>query len=332
MPDQVAGINARFALYNEAAYNTALVAPEGWKLYLRSFGLRPRQNRIDSQILLGVRSRSRPTAGNKTVEGDLVTEIAAESIGPLLRHAMGDYDVDGGDPYTHTLGLGDLPAGMLLEKDHGSVISGSGRFERYSGCKIGKMSLVFPQEGYPLATFSVVGAAMTPQAAILDASGTPWDPGHASFSAFEGTMEEGGSAIATVTAAKIDLDNDLDDSSYAYGGAGIRRRLKEGFATVSGELTALFEDYSLLTKAIAGTETSLKVVLQRGTGAGSDGNEYIEFLVQQMLYEMTSAPIEGPRGLQVTLPFKGYASEDLEDPGLIVTIKNAVPSIFTAAS
>lgn len=332
MSDQVAGIKGRFALYNEAAYNQALVAPEGWKLYLRSFGLKPRQNRLDSQILNGVRARSRPTAGNITVDGDLVTEIAAESIGPILRHALGDYDVDGGGPYTHTLRIGDLPPGMLLEKDHGDVITGSGRFERYSGSRVSKAIFNFPQEGFPLATFSILGAKMTPAAAILDASGVPWDAGHVSFSAFEGSLEEGGAPLAVVKACRIELDNDLDDSSYVWGGAGVRRRAKEGYATVSGELTALFEDYSLLTKAIEGTETSLKVILSRGSGNGSDENEYIDFFVRQMLYELTSAPIEGPRGLEVTLPFKGYASEDLSEPGLDITIKNEVPSIFEAAS
>jgi len=101
--------------------------------------------------------------------------------------------------------------------------------------------------------------------------------------------------------------------------------LPEGFSTVSGTITALFESDALLTKAINGTESSLKIALSRGTGLGSAGNEYMELFVQQLQFERTSAPIEGPNGLLLTMPFQAYISGSTS--ALQAVVKNTVSSI-----
>lgn len=320
---QARGIDTIIGLYDESTYGVDPGAPDAQKLYVKNFKVASKQNLIDSETLNGQRSRSRPTAGNIDLDGDFEVELAAESMGTLLKHTLGSNVTTGAGPYTHTIKIGNLPVGMVLEKDHGSTISGAGRYEKFNGSRIAKASFDFQNEGYINAAFSVKGRSSTLGSAPLDATYT--DNGHTPFSIFEGVLQEGGGTSAIVKAAKIDLDNDLDDSLYAIGGAGLRRALPEGFATISGEITALFEDAVLLNKAINGTQSSLKVTLSRGTGLGSAGNEFMEFTVTNLLYERSSPPIEGPKGILVTLGLKGFRVTT--DNGFQIVIKNAVATI-----
>lgn len=320
---QARGSQTTVAIYEESAYGQTPGTPAGKKLYINSCNLAASQNRLDSNTIGTSRARQQPAAGNIDAGGSIGLEIGAESLGTLLKHALGQNATTGTGPYTHTLTLGDLPAGLIVEKDYGANISGSGRYEYFNGCRVNSASFKFPSEGYVTANFDIKGAKSTLASSPLDA--TLDDAGHTSFSAFQAAILEGGSAIAVVTDAEIKIDNGLDAGVYVIGGAGVRSALPEGFATISGSITALFSDATLLTKSINGTASSLKITLSRGTGDGSAGNESIEFLVEQMLYERASPPIDGPAGLKITLPFKGYRSG--ANNGLKITLKNAVATI-----
>lgn len=226
--------------------------------------------------------------------------------------------------YEHRFTLGDLPTGMTVEKDYGANISGSGRLEKFNGCKVGSMALSFPQEGYPAATFSLKGAGSAAAATSIDASWT--DPGHVAFSSFAAVVKEGGSGIAVLTEANIGLDNGLDESGYTLG-SGTRGQLPEGFATIDGDITAMFDSNTLLNKALTDTETSLQITMSRGDGYGTAGNETLDILVQQLKYEPVSPGIDGPAGVFINLPFKGYRNSSGTKLGLLVTVRNQLSSV-----
>jgi hypothetical protein len=316
---QARGINFVGTMFEETEYGVEPASPEGFKIYGTSFGLQSTQNLIDSEILNGERARSRPARGNIDVSGAFPTELAAEWMVPILKHALGSIDTTGSGPYEHVLTIGDLPIGLTFEKDHGPAISGSGRYERFYGCRVASMALEFPVEGYCTASFDIRGRDSALKSAAFDSD--PLDAGHTSFFSTQVTsILEDGDAIATVQSATINLDNGLDDSIFGLGGGGKRRALPEGFASVTGELTALFEDAALLTKIIDGTSSSLKIVLSRGDGLGTAGNESMEFLVQNLDFERVGVPVPGPAGLTLTVPFRAYRVTT--DAGLEITVKN----------
>ncbi len=320
---QVRGSDATIALFEETTYNQPPASPTGYQMYVTSFNVQKSQNRIQSNLLSSERARAEGVLGNVDVTGDITTEIHAEFMSRLLKHALGTESEGAGPPYTHTFTIADLPVGMTLELDYGSTLSGSGRYIQYHGCRIGQVTFNFPVEGQATATFSITGASTTSASSPLDASLT--DDGATPFSAFDATVEGGGSSIAVVHSVDVTLNNELDTSGYVIGGSGTRRQLPEGFATVSGNLTAIFEDLTLLNKALNQTETSLKVIMQRGTGDGSSGNEYFELLVEQLKYAPTTPPVDGPGGLLVNLSFTGYRSG--AQNGLQIITKNAITGI-----
>lgn len=321
---QARGTQTTIAQFDETVYGADPGSPAGQKLFVTPpFGLQSQQNLLDSNTLTASRDRARPVIGNQNVTGPLNTELSAQEQGKILRHAMGANVTTGAAPYVHTMTLGDLPISMLLEKDHGANISGAGRFEKFNGCRVGSVQFNFPNEGFCTASYNIIGSKSVLASAALDA--TLDDLGHTSFSAFEGTILEGGGAIATVTDCQINLNNELDESVFVIGGLGVRRALPEGFSTVTGTLTALFEDSTLLAKAINGTQSSLAITLSRGTGLGSAGNEFMSFTVNQLLYERASPIIEGPSGIKLVSPFKGFRVGATS--AFTVVVKNAVAVI-----
>lgn len=323
MPPQARGSQTQIVLYDETAFGQAPGTPDGIILPFTTSRLRGAQPHQDSSTLSPQRVRRRPTRQNLNVSGPIATELNAESLGQILRHTLGANATTGVGPFVHTLTIDDLPIGLTIEKDHGANVAGPAQFEQFHGCRVSTARFDFPQQGFPTAEFEFLGASHELSSTALD--GTPTDNGFEPFSAFEAAIEEGGASIAVVTQVNFQLNNELDPNGYALGGGGTRRHLNEGFATITGELTAMFESETLLNKAINGTESSLKVTVSRGTGDGSAGNESIEYLLNQLEYERTSPGIEGPQGILITLPFRGYLKTGSE--ALQITLKNAVATI-----
>lgn len=320
MPDQARGIQTTVALYDESTYTTPGAA--GKKIYVVSSGVKAAQALKESNTLSSLRVRRRPALGNIDVAGPLQVEANGENIGFLLKHALGQVATTGSGPYSHVITVGSLPVGFTLEHDYGSAISGVGRYEQFNGCRVGGWTLSCPQEGFPTMSFDIKGAKSTLAASPLDASLD--DTGFTPFSMFEATLLEGGSALGVATQLEIKGDNGLDDSKFAIGGAGVRRRLPEQFCTISGSVTVMFEDMTLLNKAINNTASSLKITLTKGDGLGSAGNESLEFFVQNLVYERNSPTIEGPGGLMIQLGFKDFL---VGTDTFKTTLKNAVAAL-----
>ncbi len=253
--------------------------------------------------------------------GEALTVTVSAAGLPVANQS--DADISVVAAYEHRFVIGDLPVGLTIEKDYGAAVSGSGRVEKLSGCRVGAATFRFPQEGYPEAVFTLTGAGTALASSGLDA--TPTDPGHAGFTAFSAAVQEGGATIATLVEADITLNNDLDTDGYVLGGSGTRAQLPEGFATVGGRVRGLFTSAALLQKAVSGTESSLQVDLKRGDGFGTAGNEFCGFTVQQLKYELTGVQIDGPRGVVIDLPFKSYRKG--ASGGLLVTVRNQISTI-----
>ncbi len=160
----------------------------------------------------------------------------------------------------------------------------------------------------------------------LDSSIT--DLGHSPFDGFTiTTVQEGGSDVAIVTTLELSIENNLDTSNFVIGGGGIRRTLPEGKIKVSGTMTCLFESMATYIKAMRSTESSLKIVYTHGTGAGTDGNEYLEFEIPELYYAKETPVIEGPGGILYKGPFEAFYDDDAGGSAITITLKNAEATI-----
>lgn len=158
-------------------------------------------------------------------------------------------------------------------------------------------------------------------ASPIDSSYT--DPGHTPWDGLSiATVEEGGSPIAYLTGVDLTIENNLDGGNYCIGGGGVRRSLPEGKVKVSGTITALFESMALYRKAVAFQETSLKIIWQFGTGAGSAGNESLEILLPEIKFSQETPIVEGDKGILYKGPFEAYYNDSAQASSIQITLKN----------
>ncbi len=313
---QATGANAQMIYQAEAAYGVTNPSPDAIMLPILSESLSQKRSLVKTNIIRQSRQPVKPGFGKKDVGGSIPTELNP-FMGVLLKHLFGSVVTTGaGANKVHTGKIAALPVGLSFEKGFTDL----GKYFLYNGCRINKANFEFGPEGKVPASFDFLGKKRTKSGASFDS--TPINYGHVAWDMFEASILEGGIAIATVINVKLDIENELDGEIYCIGGGGERRAIPEGATLVSGSLTALFEDDTLLDKAIAGTETSIKIILQRGSGDGTAGNEYLEFLYPEMMYEERDPLITGPKGILIELPFAAYYDNSAEQSAAQFVLKN----------
>ncbi|MCX5875309.1 MAG: phage tail tube protein [Deltaproteobacteria bacterium] len=224
--------------------------------------------------------------------------------------------------YTHTFKVGTCLPSFMAEKGFPDI----GQYFKYNGEKIGKMSLDISSSGPQKMSFDLMGAKETVGTTPF---ATPIDLGKASFDGLAlGTIEEGGTAIAIVSAISgLSFENNLDGDTFLLAGGGTRGAINEGLVKVSATIKALFQDVVLYNKALNSTESSLRMVYNRGTGAGTVGNESIEFKLPELIYSVKTPVVDKPGGLWVELGIIAYYNDSTEASTLQVILKNTQSAV-----
>jgi hypothetical protein len=186
---------------------------------------------------------------------------------------------------------------------------------------VAQATIDIPQEGAATLQMQLNGAKYAIAAAPLDAS--LGDTGHTGWFASDCVVKVGGSAVTNLKSVQFTINYNVYTCRYAIGNSGERTDLPEGFADVSGSVTAivdtaLFSAY--LDKAIARTDTALEVILTFGTGlGGSAGNESLSLKLDHAQIELATPPINSPGGMEVSFNFTGYKS-GATDKGLVAVL------------
>ncbi len=283
-----------------------------------SENLRLSRELSSSNIIRSTRNPNKPTRRKYSVAGDISTELNPY-MGLLLKHLMGSYVRTGaGSPYTHTFKIGTLPTGLQVEKQFPDIT----QYLRYNGCKVNSLKVEVKEEGEIVTTVNIVGAKET--VAVQAQDGQPVDYGHTPFDAYEAVINQGGAPLASCTLSNFTISNEVDTGApRPIGSGGELASLPSGIVKVEGQVTALFENSTLYALALAGTETSLSIVLTKGTGAGTVGNEKITFTFDEVVFKPQAPVITGPKGILVELPFVGYYDNGASASALAIELLNS---------
>ena len=318
---QARGANAQTIIQEESSFGVD-PTPGATKLYFVSNSLRLSRGNISSETIQANRNPSAPARDVDDISGPLAVDLQAY-IGLLLKAALGSVTTTGTDPYAHTIKVGSSLPSLLVERGFTDI----NQFFKYNGVKVSRLSFGVTPKGFQRLSLDLLGASETVGTSSFDAS--PTDLGYQPFDGFTiSTIEEGGSAIGDVLGIdNLSIDNGLDGDQYLVGGAGQRVDIPEGMVKVSGTLRARFANTTLYTKATARTESSLRIVYSLGDGLGSAGNESIEFKVPELYFAPAAPPVEGPKGVVVSLDFEGFYSNAAEASSLQVILKNTQSAI-----
>lgn len=306
---QAQGYRGQLVMDFEAEFGKTPDTPNGLRMPIQRSNIQSKQNSQDDQTIRNRRDPAMPSEGNIDVSGQVVVPVDMIAFGYWLKAIFGNPETTGDGPYTHVFKPTNVQPSLVLEQGFTDI----GVYELFNGCKVGKISIPIGTEGDLVATMDIMGMKETIGATSFDA--TPTDIVLTKFTQPQLTIEEGGAEIAIVTEGTLDIDLGLDGNTYRVGGQGFRGAINEGLMQVTGNITAFFENNVLLNKAINRTESSLKLKWTNGTSS-------LEILIPELKFDRNSPGIDGPQGVRINLPFKGYYQDNSDNACIKVTLVN----------
>ncbi|HCY86667.1 MAG TPA: hypothetical protein DHV36_16160 [Desulfobacteraceae bacterium] len=289
------------------------VATEGFVLAVNSSSLNATRTQNTAQTIRGNMNPVEPFEGNLSASGSITVPVDSIQLWYLLKAAFGDPTTSGTGPYSHVFKAGN--ARPFLTVEHQFTELATDKFFRYRGCKINSMALSQGQDGELVATFDVVAANRTIETSAFDAS--PTSLGFARLKNNQMTLKEGGSAMSNAKMVDMTVNFNCDTSQYVIGGGGILGAIPDGVMGVSGKVDALFEDTTLLEKAINATESKLESTF---TGSASSA---LSILLPELKYTPADPGIDGPQGLAVSLAYNAYYTDAVEATSVQITLTNS---------
>lgn len=236
--------------------------------------------------------------GNRNVAGNLSFELSFGAFDDWLEAALG------GTWATNVLKAGTTPRSFTVERRHTDV----GQYMQFTGVVPGTLQLSIQPNAMVTGVIGVVGRDMEVDNSSLGAP-TPV-AANSPFDSFTGTIEEGGSVIASVTALELNLDNGLDPA-FVVGDAATPV-IMSGRSNLTGTLTAYFENAVLLAKFLDETESSLEVELEDTAG------NVLGIWLPRIKYTGADVPVNGEGGVLITMPFQALL-DTTEGTQIVVT-------------
>ena len=298
----------------ETTFATAPAA--GYQMSVNSFGVKANRNKNKPETLTGSRNPAEPFDGNVSVAGPIVVPIDSGVMPYWLAAMFGDPASTGTDPYVHEFKIADIMPSFTLEPGYTDLATD--QFNQFVGCKVSGFSITVGGDGELVANIDVAGVDESLEATSFDAA--PTAVTLARLDNFEAAIAEGGGALANATELAINIDFGLDLDKYVIGANGVLGSIPEGIVGVSGNIKTLFENTTLLDKALNSTESSIKLTI---TNAASS---VFEIEIGELQYERNSVDVPGPQGLLVDLNFQGYYANDAEASAVVMRVTNAVAS------
>lgn len=317
---QASGSNSVIILSGpETTPGTVPSTPAGQILPFTAESLGRKTELLKSNVIRSSRNPSAPTRGRRDVSGNIATELSP-NIARLFTMGFGSVTTTGAGPYQHVFKLGSSLPYHSIEKGFTDL----GSYFLYTGCKCDKFGFEVSPAGFIPLSMDFLGMDRTIESATFDESAA--DLGHEPWNAFEASIKEGGSTIAIVTALKWQLENQCDGDIYCIGGRGKRYSIPEGTTVISGSITALFESDALLTKASAGTESSLELILTRGDGDGTAGSEKLTLNIDELIFQEQDPIIKDSKGILIELPWTAYWNNGANSTAVMATLLNTQAS------
>lgn len=176
----------------------------------------------------------------------------------------------------------------------------------FSECRCGGFNVQLPPTGIGTVDFDFMGRNMT----IVSDGSAPFFSGPAAetttrlMAAVNGLLRVGGSTVGVVTGINIQMQ--LSPSADPVVGSNLVPEIFLGRANVTGQLTAFFEDPTLINAFINETELQLLAYL---TGSSDSNAQAMTFLLPRIKLGGADLQTQGEGGQSITLPFQALKYE-----------------------
>src|SRR5688500_12627417 len=295
------GSNTCFGTAEEVTYGTP-VAMTRWYEFL-SESLERRNNIITSNgIRCGgarnLRRGSRRVISSRDGGGSITMDGATTGFGRWVKHLLGGTPViTGAGPYTHVYPLGDLSGkSMCVQKVLRDAASTEIEAFNFHGVKVlsGEFSISVGQ----ILQLAVELDSEDVDTTTAGAAASYTNP--TLFNFMGGTLNVGGSAVASVTDAKVKVTNNLKTDRYYLGSAGLKAEpIDQDFPTVEGSLSAEFiSSATFYDRFAADSAAALSLVFVSGTSS-------LTISVPEVRFTGGTPTVGGPDVIVADVPFEG---------------------------
>jgi len=286
----------------ESTYGTTPATPTWTPLPHNATTLALTKDAIESEKLRGDRQIEDFRHGNKSIGGDVTSEMEYGAFDDILEAVMC------GTWTTNVLKSGTTRRSFTLERKFADLATPE--FHRYEGVEFNSMAISIAPNSMVTATFSVIGKDLSLATAEVASSTYSADVGNTPFDSFTGSITEGGSSIATVTSLEFTIENGLEPLFSV--GADTTNRPSIGKSRVTGTLTTYFDSKTLYEKFI--NETSSEIVCTLTDTAGND----IQIDIPNVKYNSGQPDVSGEGAVTVAMDFVAlYSSSDASQ--LVIT-------------
>lgn len=276
------GSRHEYSFVTEVTYGTTPGSPTMRRLRNTGGGLNLNKEQYQSAEMRADRQIVSHRHGPRQGLGTIPFELSYGSFDDLLESAMF------GAWATNVLKAGTTQKSFTIERRFTDI----SQYLRYTGCIVNTMSLTIPNTGIVTGEFGFFAKDMNTSGTSL---GTPTDvTTNEPFVAAGGTLTEGGSPFAAVTALSINLENGVGPN-FAVG-SNLTRDPSYGKSMVTGTLEAYFEDLTLYNKFLNETISSLSMDL-------TDGVNTLTLSLPRIKYTGAEIPVDGEGSIKASLPF-----------------------------
>lgn len=269
----------------EVAWGTTPATPTMIKGRFTDLSLDPVMAMVESKEIRSDRMTSDVRGTTLTGEGDWGFEFAPGDFDDLLEAALG------GTWTTNVLKAGLNQHSFTLEEGH----LGISEYKLITGALIDKLSLSIKPNAIVTGKFSVIGKSFVINGTTA-ATGTTAAGGMSAYDAQNSSMvmKEGGVTTAIITGLDFTIDNSTEKAT-AVGSKNLVGA-QFGRSKVTGTLTALFQDATLLAKFLAETPSSIECKLSNGTQSH-------DFLFGNVKYTGGKVDVSTEGLLGISMPF-----------------------------
>jgi len=290
----------------ETTYGTTPATPTWKPIPHTGTTLNMSKDAVESEKLRGDRQIEDFRHGNKTIGGDISCELEYEAFDDLLEAVMcGSWDTD-------TLKSGTTRRSFTLEREFNDLATPE--YHRHTGCEFNSMAVSVAPNQMATATFSIVGKDLSVDTAEVSGSTYSSDVGNTPFDSFTGSITEGGSSIATVTAIEFTIENGIEPLFSV--GSDTTNRPSIGKSRVTGSLTTYFDSKALYEKFLNEAESEIVLTL-----TDVDGNDY-QFDIPRVKYNTGQPDVSGEGAVTISMDFVALYN-DADGSQLVITRTDA---------
>ncbi len=297
-----AGSRSYLAYIAESTFGITPATPELLELRTMGHSINLTKETLESEEIRPDRQITDVRHGNNSVVGDINVELSDLEYEDFLEAVLG------GTWATDELKAGTTFRSFTMERGFEDIA----QFLVYKGVVLNTMSVQLAVNAMATATFGVLGKSAIPAAgASIDTTPGLTPVGTSPpYDSFSGSINEGGGAIAIVTALEFNLNNGAEQNFVIGSPEAPQTTL--GRSNITGQVTAYFEDASLLNKFVNETLSSLDVTLTTGSGEG------LTFDFPSIKYTGGDIPVDGEGSRIITLPFQALR-DDTEGSNIVIT-------------